>query len=87
MAIPIIPLIFLYFGIQVSIPPTRCLNGWTTAFYPEPVTAESYSQFCEIYEYILGVSQPTPTPEDIPEPSHGRVFPEMVHSVYVAKGV
>ena len=28
-----------------------------------------------------------PTPEDIPEPSHGRVFREKFRSVYVVKGV
>ena len=35
---------------------------------------------------ILGVSWP-PTPKDIPEPSHGRVFCEKFRSVYVVKGV
>ena len=28
-----------------------------------------------------------PTPEDIPEPSHGRVFCEKFRSAYVVKGV
>ena len=28
-----------------------------------------------------------PTPEDIPEPSHGRVFREKFRSVYVVKGI
>ena len=37
-------------------------------------------------EYISGVSWP-PTPEDIPDPSHGRVFREKFRSVYVVKGV
>ena len=37
-------------------------------------------------EYISGVSWP-PTPEDIPDPSHGRVFREKFCSVYVVKGV
>ena len=36
--------------------------------------------------YAAG-GQLTPTPEDIPEPSHGRVFREKLHSVYVVKGV
>ena len=31
--------------------------------------------------------QLTPTPEDILEPSHGRVFREKFRSVYVVKGV
>ena len=34
----------------------------------------------------LGVSWP-PTPEDIPDPSHGRVFREKFRSVNVVKGV
>ena len=38
------------------------------------------------FEYILGVSWP-PTPKDIPEPSHGRVFREKFRSAYVSKGV
>ena len=29
----------------------------------------------------------TPTIEDLPEPSHDRVFCEMFHSVYVVKGI
>ena len=33
-----------------------------------------------------GYSKP-PTPEDIPGPSHGRVFCEKIRSVYVVKGV
>ena len=37
-------------------------------------------------EYISGVSWP-PTPKDIPEPSHGRVFREKICSAYVVKGV
>ena len=37
-------------------------------------------------EYISGVSWP-PTPEYIPDPSHGRVFCEKFRSVYVMKGV
>ena len=37
-------------------------------------------------QYILGVSWP-PTPKDIPEPGHGRVFREKFRSVYVVKGV
>ena len=37
-------------------------------------------------EYISGISWP-PTPKDIPEPSHGRVFREKFRSVYVVKGV
>ena len=36
--------------------------------------------------YAAG-GQLTPTPEDIPEPSHSRVFREKFHSVYVVKGV
>ena len=35
---------------------------------------------------LRGDSWP-PTPEDIPEPSHGRVFREKFRSVYVVKGV
>ena len=31
--------------------------------------------------------QLAPTPEDIPEPSHSRVFCEKFRSVYVVKGV
>ena len=37
-------------------------------------------------QYVLGVSRP-PSPKDIPEPSHGRVFREKFRSVYVVKGV
>ena len=37
-------------------------------------------------EYISGGSWP-PTPKDISEPSHGRVFCERFHFVYVVKGV
>ena len=37
-------------------------------------------------EYILEVNWP-PTPKDILEPSHGRVFREKFCSVYVVKGV
>ena len=28
-----------------------------------------------------------PTPNDVPKPSHGRVFGDKIHSVDVAKGV
>ena len=35
---------------------------------------------------LQGDSWP-PTPEDIPEPSYGRVFREKFRSVYVVKGV
>ena len=31
--------------------------------------------------------QLAPTPKDIPDPSHGRVFREKFRSVYVVKGV
>ena len=34
----------------------------------------------------FGVSGP-PTPKDIPEPSHSRVYREKFRSVYVVKGV
>ena len=37
-------------------------------------------------QYILGVSWP-PTPKDIPEPSHGRVYREKFRSVHVVKCV
>ena len=37
-------------------------------------------------EYIPGVSWGS-TPEDIPDPSHGRVFCEKFRTVYVVKGV
>ena len=40
------------------------------------------------YKYAAGGgAADTPTPEDIPEPSHGRVFREKFRSVYVVTGV
>ena len=40
----------------------------------------------QVSKYAAG-GQLTPTPEDIPEPSHGRVSAEKFRSVYVVKGV
>ena len=40
----------------------------------------STALYCKHWSY-------SPTPEDIPEPSHGRVFCEKFCSVYVVKGV
>ena len=47
-----------------------------------------------VYRWLLDESrlsvfrgQPLPTPKDIPEPSHGRVFREKFHFVNVVKSV
>ena len=39
-----------------------------------------------MFTYAAGGQLALETPDDIPEPSHGRVFCEKFHSVYVVKG-
>ena len=50
----------------------------------EMMIHSDHSQFCELDGVYLGVTW-TPTPKDISDPSHGRLF--TFHSVYVVKGV
>ena len=48
--------------------------GWTQSGIPLWVSFDLFQ------------GQVAQTPEDIPDPSHGRVYSEMFHSVFVLKG-
>ena len=62
------------------------LGGW--GYNGKRSEALAHGSYAKIHvsTYAAG-GQLTPTPEDIPEPSHGWVFCEKFHSVYVVKGV
>ena len=54
----------------------------------EIAAAEHHSQFCEMsVAWLYFGGQLAPTPKDILEPSHGRVFREKFCTVYVMKCV
>ena len=59
------------------------LGGWIQ--WSETL-AHGFLAQIQVSKYAAG-GQLTPTPEDIPESSHGRVFREKFRSVYVVKGV